>query len=86
MKKLINGEKIKLKDIIIPSYMKRVSRKKMQIKIDYAIKYGYFRDSIILNENNILIDGYSTYVLSKEMGLKYAIIKRVGGKIGKKEK
>ena len=86
MKKLINGEKIKLKDIIIPDYMSNVSERKIKIKIDYAIKHGYFRDSIILDENNVLVDGYSTYVLSKEIGLKNAIIKRVGGKIGKKKK
>ena len=84
MKKNINGEIIKIKDIIIPEYMKNVGKRKLQMKIDYAIKYGYFRDTIILDKNNVLMDGYSSYVLSKDIGLKKVIIKRVGGKTSKK--
>ena len=80
---LKGGERVKLEDIIIPSYMKDVSKRKLKIKTEYLNKYGYLRDVIILDENNVLVDGYSSYVLSKKIGMKTAIIKRVGGKIGK---
>lgn len=38
---------------------------------------GKFSSKIVLNENNILLDGYTTYLLAKEVGKKYVKVERV---------
>ena len=79
-RKNINGEMIKIKDIKLAEWLQPVSKRKLKIKRDYYKKHGYFREEMILNNDNILVDGYSSYVLAKELGFKNVIIKRSGGK------
>lgn len=57
---IINVENIRIKE----NYHKAgVSTKKMQRKDNFYKLNGYFEDRIILNKNNVLLDGYSTYLL-----------------------
>lgn len=76
-----NGEKIKINEIRIPEYMKPISNRKFRIKMKYYNEFGYFRDDIILDKNNNLVDGYSSYLLANILGMKNVIIKREGGKL-----
>lgn len=79
------GEKISLTKLD-DNKMAQISTNKLNIKRNYYLKYGYFRDDIIINDKNEIIDGYSTYVLAKNFGIKKIIVKREGGKIRRKNK
>jgi hypothetical protein len=79
------GEKISLTKLD-DNRMAQISTNKLNIKRNYYLKYGYFRDDIIINDKNEIIDGYSTYVLAKNFGIKKIIVKREGGKIRRKNK
>lgn len=74
------GEKISLTQLD-DSKMSQISTSKLNIKRNYYLKHGYFRDDIIINDKNEIIDGYSTYVLAKNFGIKKIAVKREGGKI-----
>lgn len=79
------GEKISLTKLD-DNRMAQISTNKLNIKRNYYLKYGYFRDDIIINDKNEIIDGYSTYILAKNFGIKKIIVKREGGKIRRKNK
>ena len=72
------GEIVKLKDIRIKrNFLSNPIRpEKIQKKIDYYKKHWCFKDDIILNKKNELIDGYSTYKLARLFGLHKVMIKR----------
>lgn len=74
------GECIKITEIDIGK-MRPINKDKLKIKRDYYYQNGYFRDEIILDEKNKLVDGYSTYLLAQEFGIKRVVFKRQGGKI-----
>ena len=44
---------------------------KMEQKEQYFIKTGLFKSDIILDSDNYLIDGYTSYLLAKEQGMEY---------------
>lgn len=48
---------------------KKVGWKKLQRKRDYFRNTGEFESKVILNNDFVLVDGYSTYCLAKEFGL-----------------
>lgn len=39
-------------------------------------KYQYFKSPIVLTKNNVLVDGYTTYLLAKEKKFDYITILR----------
>lgn len=50
-------------------FAKKVGWKKMQRKRDYFRNAGKFESKVVLNKDFVLVDGYSTYCLVKEMEL-----------------
>lgn len=65
-------EVIKIEDIKIKEQFRKsgINKKKLRQKECFYIEFGYFEDRIILNENNYLLDGYSTYILALQNGIK----------------
>lgn len=65
-------EIVNLEDIeISKSFSKSgISKKKLERKDAFYIEFGYFQDRVILDEKNLLLDGYSTYLLAKQNGIK----------------
>lgn len=61
--------KIKLKDIKVPHYFKEVSQKKLNERIQYFEKYGEFKTPLVVNQENVIIDGYTTYLVAQIYGL-----------------
>lgn len=80
MAKIINrpreGEIVKLENIIIPDYFVPPKDEKIWRREQYYKRNGYFRSTIILNKNNLLVDGYTTYILAFNMGYDYITILR----------
>lgn len=72
----LEGEIIPIECIKIKKYFKKPRKTKIKEKEEYFNKHGYFRSTIILNKNNVLLDGYTTYLLAKEQGYKSITILR----------
>lgn len=72
----LEGEIIPIDCIKIKKYFKKPRKTKMKEKEEYFNKHGYFRSTIILDSNNVLQDGYTTYLLAKEIGYKSITILR----------
>ena len=72
----LEGEIVKISNIKIQKYFKMPNCNKMKRRQEYYEKYSYFRSTIILNNKNYLVDGYTTYLLAKEMGYDYITIVR----------
>lgn len=70
------GEIVKISNIKIPKKFSKPKFKKITKRKEYFEKYGYFRSTIILNNKNYLVDGYTTYLLAKEMKFDYITILR----------
>lgn len=49
---------------------------KMTSKLVFYTQTGKFKDEIVLDNNNYLIDGYTTYLLAKTLNKKYIRVKR----------
>lgn len=66
-------------NIRIKSRWKRTLPKqsKMEYKRLYYMTYGMYQSKIIINKNNTLVDGYTTYLLEKEKGKKIVKVKRI---------
>lgn len=64
---------IELKDIIIPEDFQKTppSVFKIQNRYNYYIRHNRFKSEIIIDENNVLLDGCITYELCKLMGKAY---------------
>ena len=65
--------KVKVSDIIIPEEFKatKQKKKKMLQKREFYIKNDRFESKIVLNKDFLLIDGYTSYIIAKENGMKY---------------
>ena len=70
------GEIVKLGNIKIPYSFVAPKKHKLYKRNLYYLKYGYFRSTIILNKNNLLVDGYTTYLLALNKGYDYITILR----------
>lgn len=70
------GEIVKIANIKIPNYFKKPNCWKLKQRRRYYQTYRYFRDTIILDEFGYLVDGYTTYLLAKEMEFEYITILR----------
>ena len=51
------------------------SQKKMERKAQYFEREGEFQSEIVLDEDNYLIDGYTSYLLAKQIGAKCVFIR-----------
>lgn len=78
--KIINrpreGEIIKIDSIKISKKFQKPNIEKLNARKEYYKKHKYFRSTIILNNKNYLLDGYTTYLLAKEMNFDYITILR----------
>lgn len=65
--------KVKVSDIIIPEEFKATKPRfrKMIKKRKFYRKNDRFESKIVLNKDFLLIDGYTSYIISKENGMKY---------------
>lgn len=50
---------------------------KMMSRSIYHIVYHKFKVLIVINNNNVLLDGYTSYLIAKELGKKYVKVTRV---------
>lgn len=50
---------------------------KMLKKLAYYNTYQNFEQSIVLDKDNYLIDGYTTYLIAKDLGMRYVKVKRI---------
>lgn len=74
MKKI---ESFPVKDIIISEDFKDTDPAvwKLQRKVDYYKQHGELPEDIIINDENVLIDGYTTYLAAVMYGLEYMPVK-----------
>jgi len=74
-----NQEFIDLDRIWITGAFERskVGKKKMQEKRRFYKKYGFFKEQIIINQYNELIDGYTSYLLAKKEKYKEVVVSRI---------
>ncbi len=70
------GEIVKLENIKVQKYFKQPSYSKIRNRKEYYKRHKYFKSTIILDNNNYLVDGYITYLLAKQMKFDYIIILR----------
>ena len=49
---------------------------KMRAREVYYLRYEKFQQAIILDKNGYLIDGYTSYLVAKELGKKYVKVIR----------
>ena len=72
-------EMILFEDIKIPKEFKQhyPSKSKMQERWSFYNKYQEPKVFMIVNKDNVLIDGYTTYLIAKKIGVKRASVKRV---------
>jgi len=61
---------IDMRSIIIPvSFANSIPREqKVLDKLNYFCAHGSFRQTVSINKNNVLYDGYATYLAAKRMG------------------
>lgn len=78
--KIINrpneGEIVKIDNIKIFNFFTKPNQEKLVSRRRYYLKHKYFRSVIVLNKNNYLLDGYTTYLLAKEMKFDYITVLR----------
>lgn len=72
----LEGEIVRLENIKIKKDFSEPKERKMKERRNYFNKYGYFKSPIILDKNNTLLDGYTTYLLAKEIGYESITILR----------
>ena len=73
-REMILLEKIKISN----NFKKHYPRKdKMQERWAYYNKYKELKVPIIINKDNRLIDGYTSYLIAKKLGIKRISVKRV---------
>lgn len=70
------GEIVKIDNIKIFNSFTKPNPKKLDRRRKYYLKHRYFRSVIVLSKNNYLVDGYTTYLLAKEMKFDYITIVR----------
>lgn len=59
------------------------SVRKMNEKRKYFIEHGKFQEDIVL-VGNCLIDGYTSYLLAKDLGKKFVKVRRVNNEFNNK--
>ena len=71
--KVSHSYKVKLSDITIPPDFVKTPPKfvKMVAKREYFRAFGKYESKVILTNDFVLVDGYTTYLLCAENGNKY---------------
>lgn len=67
---------IRLKKIKISENFKSPKEKLMRQKVLYYINNKKFESEIVLDKNNELVDGYTTYLICKKLEKKFVKFKR----------
>lgn len=70
------GEIVKIDNIKILKMFKIPNKEKINKRREYYLEHKYFRSMIVLNNNNYLLDGYTTYLLAKEIKFDYITVLR----------
>lgn len=73
--KLLGYENVK--NIKVPEGYKIPRAEKMRCKMCFYQTTGEFQDKIIVNNKNVLLDGYITFKLCEWAGIKYIKIVRI---------
>lgn len=72
----LEGEIVKISSIKIPKDFQKPRAEKLNERNEYYKKHRYFRRTIILDDKNTLLDGYTTYILAKRKGFKSITVLR----------
>lgn len=72
----LEGEIVKIENIKVPCNFKAPHKQKLQERKEYYNKHKYFKRPLILDEQNYIVDGYTTYLLALNMGFTYITIQR----------
>ena len=79
LEKLSKGPKIEeidINSIRIPKYFKKPNEKKFNERLQYVKENNTFKAPIIIDKDNYLKDGYTSYLIAKELGfVKIAVVK-----------
>lgn len=77
--KFFDRDVIDFEDIRIPKKFKQhyPKKSKMQERWSYYNKYQEPKVSMIVDKDNVLVDGYTTYLICKKIGVEKASVKRV---------
>ena len=70
------GEIVNIENIRIKENFINPSNRKMKEREQYYKNHSYFKSVIVLDNNNYLIDGYTTYLLAKKYKFNYITIVR----------
>lgn len=71
LKKLNKVKIMRIKDIIIPKEFQKPRTEKMNERIEYFKKNQNFETQIVVDKDNNLIDGYTTYLIAKKYGINF---------------
>lgn len=69
-------EFIKLSDIKISKKFTKPRTEKLDHRTEYYRVYKNFEVPIILDKNNVLVDGYTTYLIARKEGFSHIYIER----------
>lgn len=69
----------KLKNIKISKEFKMKYPKTLKLisKMEYYSRNNKFEQPIVIDKNNVLVDGYTSYIIAQMLNKKYVRVKRV---------
>lgn len=69
----------RLKNIKISKEFKMKYPKTLKLisKMKYYLRNNRFEQPIIINKDNVLVDGYTSYIIAQMLNKKYVRVKRV---------
>lgn len=69
----------KLKNIKISKEFKMKYPKTLKLisKMEYYLRNNKFEQPIVINKDNVLVDGYTSYIIAQMLNKKYVRVKRV---------
>lgn len=69
----------KLKNIKISKEFKMKYPKTLKLisKMEYYLRNNKFEQPIVIDKNNVLVDGYTSYIIAQMLNKKYERVKRV---------
>lgn len=69
-------EEVDLDSVKVPKYFKRPNEKKFNERLQYVKENNTFKAPIIIDKDNYLKDGYTSYLIAKKMGfVKIAVVR-----------
>ena len=77
IKEYLSHQVKNIKDIKVPKYFSKPNENKMLESWEYVKKNGIFRTPIIIDKNNNLKDGYTSYLIAKKLDMKEICVKVV---------